>query len=81
MISMGKTFVNERSNVLPLRCCQCGQFSIRAVKSYMYVKLGLTNHFHSKMSVSSEKYDGCPSVVLLEIMLCDFPFLFMDSPF
>ena len=81
MISMGKTFVNERSNVLPLQCCQCGQFSIRAVKSYMYVKLGLTNHFHSKMSVSSEKYDGCPSVVLLEIMLCDFPFLFMDSPF
>jgi hypothetical protein len=33
------------------------------------------------MSVSSEKYDGCPSVVLLEIMLWDFPFLFMDSPF
>jgi hypothetical protein len=79
MISMGKTFVNERSNVLPLRCCQCGQFSIRAVKSY--VKLGLANHFHSKMFVSSEKYDGCPSVFLLEIMLWDFPFLFMDSPF
>jgi hypothetical protein len=79
MISVGKTFVNERSNVLPLRCCQCGQFSIRAVKSY--VKLGLTNHVHSKMFVSSEKYDGCPSVFLLEIMLWDFPFLFMDSPF